>query len=277
MVVIDHGDAVFLGDRGIHIVVGVTGVDLDVGIHGLGALDEADQEVVDHGGVHTADEADDGIFVDQRQVGGNGHAGGINADQITHVVLLVGQVQDVAVLADIGVVVEDHVLLLGISGGDFLQVVGHLIGAADDDVILAGLGNLIQVGQPGGLVLVGAAHLDGAQRDAAVCLQLLKTRLSRVEERLVAQVAVDEIDNVVDLFAVIGGVGVGVRGRLFAAGCQTQNHDKSQAKCKKLLHQNNLQKSVFRSRTGACGAQRLRTRLLYSIFLSLSIYCAIFV
>ena len=46
LVIVDHGQAIFLGDGGIHIVVGVAGIDLDVGVDGLRALNEADQEVV---------------------------------------------------------------------------------------------------------------------------------------------------------------------------------------------------------------------------------------
>ena len=107
LVVVDHGVAELLGDGGVNVVVGVAGVDLDVGVDGQSALNEAGQEVVDDRGVNAADEADDCVLVDLVEVRVSGHAGGVGADQITHVVLLVGNVDNVGVVAGIGVVVED--------------------------------------------------------------------------------------------------------------------------------------------------------------------------
>ena len=43
------------------------------GLTDCAPLDEADQEVVDDGGVNAADEADDCVLVDVGNVGVNGH------------------------------------------------------------------------------------------------------------------------------------------------------------------------------------------------------------
>ena len=229
LVVVDHGVAELLGDGGVNVVVGVAGVDLDVGVDGQSALNEAGQEVVDDRGVNAADEADDCVLVDLVEVRVSGHAGGVGADQIAHVVLLVGDVDNVGVVAGIGVVVEDQVELIGILRSDFLQVVGHLVGAADDEVILAGLGNVVQRGQPLRLVFVGAAELDGLAGDAACFDQLVDAGLCGVEEGLVAQVAVDDVDDVLDVrgFCVL---------RLGSAGRQTENHDCCEQQCDDLFH-----------------------------------------
>ena len=138
--------------------------------------------------------------------------------------------------------------------GNFLQEVGHLIGAADDDVVLLGVRDLIQGGEPAGLVFVQAAHLDGAQGDAAVGFQLVEAGLGGVKEGLVAQVAVDEIDHVVDLGVFAAG-GAGARGRagsgggvLVAAGSQRQRHDQREEQCCKLLHEITSRKNISRMR-----------------------------
>ena len=252
MVVVDHGQAILLGDGGVNIVVGVADVDLDVGVDGLGALDVADEEVVDDGGIHAADEADDGILIDLLNGGIGGQGGGKDAHEVAHVVLLVGDVHDIGALAGIGVVIEDDVLLIGVLVGNFLQEVGHLIGAADDDVVLLGVRDLIQGGEPAGLVFVQAAHLDGAQGDAAVGFQLVEAGLGGVKEGLVAQVAVDEVDHVVDLGLVAAGgasVGAGAgRGVLVAAGSQRQHHDQREEQCCKLLHEITSRKNISRTR-----------------------------
>ena len=252
MVVVDHGQAILLGDGGINVVVGVADVDLDVGVDGLGALDVADEEVVDDGGIHAADEADDGILIDLLNGGIGGQGGGKDAHEVAHVVLLVGDVHDIGALAGVGVVVEDDVLLIGILIRDFLQEVGHLVGTADDDVILTGSGDLIEGVLPLGLVFIQTAHLDGGQGDAAVSLQLIEAGLGGVKEGLVAQVAVDEVDNVVNVGLLTaggarGGAGGG-GGVLVAAGSQRQRHDQREEQCCKLLHEITSRKNISRMR-----------------------------
>lgn len=95
--------------------------------------------------------------------------------------------------------------------------------------LITGLGNVVQRGQPLRLVFVGAAELDGLAGDAACLDQLVDAGLCGVEEGLVAQVAVDDVDDVLDVrgFCVL---------RLGSAGRQTENHDCCEQQCDDLFH-----------------------------------------
>ena len=138
-----------------------------------------------------------------------------------------------------------------------------ICGAADDQVVAAVFGDVVQRGQPRGLIFVGAAHFDGHIVNTAVSLQLRQTCFGGVEEGLITEVAVDEVSNVVNLaffgsglfglfflgsrlFGLFFGRGFGCgffrlglgRGGLGlgSAGYQREDHDKSQQKRKDLFH-----------------------------------------
>ena len=217
LVLADHDVGQLLGGAGIIEVADILGVDLDVRVGGLRALDVADEEVVDDRAVLAANKADDLLGVHVRQVGGGGQRGR-GADEVPHVVLLVVDADDVGQI-DGGVI--DQVFLVGVVGRDLGQVVGHLIGAADDQVVGAVGGELLEGGEPFGLVGVGRAELKGLVLDDPVRRELGEAGLAGVEEGFVAEVAVDDVGDL-QLFTGgrrgFSGSGAAVRGGLRRGG-----------------------------------------------------------
>ena len=69
-------------DRRIAEIVGVGDLDLDVGVHVPGALDVADDELVDADRFRAADDADDRLVVDALDGGVGGHHRGQRAGEI---------------------------------------------------------------------------------------------------------------------------------------------------------------------------------------------------
>ena len=120
--------------------------------------------------------------------------------------------------------------LIGILRGDFLQVVGHLVGAADNEVIARRTSETsYSVDSHFGWSSSVPPSLDGLAGDAACFDQLVDTGLRGVEEGLVAQVAVDDVDNILDVRCFLGF-------RLRGAGRQTENHDRCKQQCDDFFH-----------------------------------------
>src|SRR5690606_9255631 len=136
-----------------------------VRVGSLSAEQKTIEEVIDNGAVDTANEANNCLGVDLINTSFGGHFASEGADQITHVILFVGDIDHILVNANIGVVVIDQEFLVRISGGSFLQLVWHLVGTADDQVILTAAGDFVQSFQPFWLILIGAAHFNGLVGD----------------------------------------------------------------------------------------------------------------
>ena len=113
--------------------------------------------------------------------------------------MLVADVDDVGVFAYKGGIVINQEFLIRIRGRNFLQYFGHLIRTDDDQVIFAGFGNFVEGFRPFGLVCVCTAHLDGLVGDSSGILKGFQAGFGGVKKGLVAEVAVDEADDVVDL------------------------------------------------------------------------------
>jgi len=166
ILIIDHGKSHFLGSGGVNITVDIAGVHFDFGVGSLCAEQETIQEVVDDGAVNAAHKTNNSFWVDVSNTSFGGHFASESADQITHVVLLVGDIDNILVDANISVVIIDQEFLIRISGGSFLQVIRHLVGAADYQVVLTAAGNFVQGFEPFRLILISAAHFDGLVGDA---------------------------------------------------------------------------------------------------------------
>ena len=130
-------------------------------------------------------------------------------------------------------VVIDQELLIRIGGCNFLEIFGHLIRADDDQIIFAGLRNFVQRFQPLRLIRVRAAHLDGLIGDAPGILKGFQAGLCGIEEGFVAEVAVDEADDVVYRF-VARACGCFRSGAL--AGKHRKRHQQGQQDRYQFLH-----------------------------------------
>ncbi len=198
-------EAEFLALCGIHEGTGIGDGDLGIGLDGLRAGDIADEEVVDDRNVHAAEEAEilAGIaelaFLQQRR---RQHAA-----EIGTFVLLVLDGIDIVIAAFFirhACIVED-VFLVRILLGDRADGFRHLVGAADDKVPVL-FGRIEEHRLPLGRIVADFENL-GLDVVAVFILDHLHALGGAVEERLVAERAIDDEQDLVLCLSRRGGEG----------------------------------------------------------------------
>jgi hypothetical protein len=168
---------------------------IDTGI--LGALFEANDEVVDDRDVHGADRAD-ALFLR--------HQGGIGARDIGAFILLIGDRIDVLAVAFYVIhrLIVDDELLFGVLWSDQHEEITHLPRTNNQDIIIFVRGCIYQ----GGLPLFGSyASFNCLDFQVKIFGGLLHTAIAGVEEGFVAQDPIDQVDYLDFLGSCRGGSG----------------------------------------------------------------------